>query len=218
MANDRGFKELNEELQSYTMDEKIEKKLKVEREFTSTINDIEKKKAYFEKEVDKYTMKNQKCKNIGHAIITAEIAGSLTGLTTGAVISLTGFGTILAVPIVSLGLALGGTLVLTTGYLLDKKRRRYARVLTLAKIFKAEFDKLYQEAMVDKSIDEKEYKILSKKYDLYKTEKKKLCSSTDIKIEDIVSYAESFPHDMKQQILEILNTLPKSTSSISSKK
>ena len=73
-------------------------------------------------------------------------------------------------------------------------------------MYRAEFEKLYKDAIADKVVNEKEYKSLVSKYQHYKAEKKKLSTSTDFDLNEIYTYASTVPSDFKQEIMEALQS------------
>ncbi|MEM1283607.1 MAG: hypothetical protein AAGG81_08645 [Chlamydiota bacterium] len=199
MAGEKSFPELRYELHKDNLDYKIDERLKNERNFNVSVTDIETKRFFFETEVEKYIKKNEQCKKFQQAMITIEVTGSIAGLSAGAIITATGVGSVVAIPITSAALAAGGAVMITAGYFLDKKRRRYARTITLAKLYKAEFEKLYKDAIADKVVNENEYKSLVSKFDHYKTEKKSLSNST--------SFDANISTEFKQELIEALQTV-----------
>ena len=98
-------------------------------------------------------MKN--IKRVNYVILAGEIIGAISSIAVGSSLSATGVDVIVGLPIVGISVTSTGVLLTLTNYLYNKKRRRYSKIESLAKMIKIEFEQLHKEAMMDKKIDEK---------------------------------------------------------------
>ncbi len=159
------FRTLYPGLDSLTLEEKLDQRLKEKYNFDSSIHNIGDIRKYFGEEIAHYSKKDKKTKRINYVILTLEALVGVGGVASGVTLSSTGVGVIAGIPVVSGSVATVGVSMAIGNHMFNMKRRRYTRILTLAKTILLDFEQLYTEAMMDKKIDEMEYKKLTAKYD-----------------------------------------------------
>ena len=198
------FRTMYPELDPLTLEEKLDQRLKEKYNFDSSIHNIGDIRKYFDEEIAHYSKKDKKTKRINYVILTLEALVGVGGVASGVTLSSTGVGVIAGIPVVSGSVATVGVSMAIGNHMFNMKRRRYTRILTLAKTILLDFEQLYTEAMMDKKIDEMEYKKLTAKYDYYKTHKKEIKKDTQITKESVYNTIKDVPDDIRDKISEVI--------------
>jgi hypothetical protein len=140
-------------------------------QYATRIGDVTNKKDLLEREYNKYDKLYKRCKlfdkveNVSNVVMPIGISLSAGGLIT----SMTGVGSIVGIPLTSIGLGLAG--VSGTTHLLSKyvhnNETRYIRVRDKCENISKDFNSLYHNSMEDQNIDQTEYRKLLTKYEEY---------------------------------------------------
>ncbi len=198
------FRSLYPEIDTSTLEEKLNQRLQEKYNFDSSMYNISDTRKYFREEIEHYTRKDKSLTRLNYFILTTEVVLGAGGVASGVTLSSTGFGTVVGIPIVSGTVAGVGLLMAFGHHVFNVKRRRFTRILTLAKSVLLDFEQLYTEAMLDKKIDEWEYRKLIAKYDYYKTHKNEIKSNTQITKESVYNTIKEVPDDLKNKITDIV--------------
>ena len=184
----------------------INTQLQDEYKFNSALINVKDISIFFKNELSKYNQKHTNCKRINYALIAGETMLSTAGVATGIVLTLSGIGASIGIPIVGGSVVVGSVAIKLMDFIHQNNRRRYGKLILLCKTTLIEFESLYEESMKDHKIDAKEYTKLKAKYDFYVENKKKIKVETEITKQKLLgSLKQDIDIEVLQEILKKLN-------------
>ena len=171
------------ELDTMTLEEKLNFKLKQERAFENSKHTLLDIQRFFDEQYKHYSKKDKRTTRLSVFFVVVGVISSSSGFG-GGIASATGLGVVVGAP---LGITFGsiGLVSLVASYCFNKKKQRYNFILAEIKKNRIDFELLLKEANRDGVIDEREFKKLTQKYKFYLKRKEDIKKNTDFKKEDM---------------------------------
>ena len=106
------FIQLNKELDTMKMQEKLEVRLKEEYNFNSSLYNIQDKKKFLDAEVIKYKKKMKNVKRGNYVLLAGELIGAISSIAVGSSLSANEVGVIVGLPVIGAKVTGAGVLLL----------------------------------------------------------------------------------------------------------